>query len=174
MRKIWNFVWLVIDSSLKTNNFKWPDRFCVSIVTRLENCLDESDSKGLRLWPWASAENFPGKAKPTFRLSFFRLRTMQCKWTFTKRLTTPQRKFPVKARAPLAFREMVLRWSCIRVCEKVVLFVVLCSFYWIGISSNTLLLWTANNWLWIGLELSTTAFAVLTLVCACWNSLLKI
>ena len=40
------------------------------------------------LHPWASAEIFPGGgATSTFRLSFFRLRTMQHKWTFTKRLT---------------------------------------------------------------------------------------
>jgi len=46
----------------------------------------------------------------------------QCKWTFTKRFTlsTPQRKFPMKARAPFAFLEIVFRWRCIRVCEKVV------------------------------------------------------
>jgi len=40
-----------------------------------------------RLWvpPWAFAEIFLGGATSTFRLSFFRLRTMQCKWTFKKR-----------------------------------------------------------------------------------------
>jgi len=37
-------------------------------------------------------------------LIFFRLLTLQCKWTFTKHFTvsTPQRKFPMKARAPFA------------------------------------------------------------------------
>jgi len=34
----------------------------------------------------------------------FRLLTLQCKWTFTKHFTvsTPQRKFPIRARAPIA------------------------------------------------------------------------
>jgi len=37
-------------------------------------------------------------------LIILRLRTLQCKWTFTKRfrVSTPQRKFPMKARAPFA------------------------------------------------------------------------
>jgi len=31
--------------------------------------------------------------------------------------------------------------------------------------------WTPHNWAWKGLELSTTAFAVLSLVCAGWTKL---
>ena len=34
------------------------------------------------LGPWTSAEIFPGGATSTFRLFFFRVRTVQCKWTF--------------------------------------------------------------------------------------------
>ena len=37
----------------------------------------------------------------------------------------------------------------------------------------SLLLWTADNWIWIGLEPSTTAFAVLPLVCAGWTSAIR-
>jgi len=81
---------------------------------------------------------FQGGATSTFRLSFFRLRTMQWKLTFTKRLTlsTPQRKFPMKARAPFAFF-----WNRIHVesysnLENVILFVILYSFCWIGVLSN--------------------------------------
>ena len=44
-------------------------------------------------------------AMSTFYLSFFRLQMMQCKWTYTKRfiLSTPQRKFLMKARVPFVF-----------------------------------------------------------------------
>ena len=97
---------------------------------------------------WASADIFPWRgATSTFRLSFFRLRTMQCKWTFTKRFTlsTPK-KFP----HPFT------------------------TFAKLGYHPISLLLWTSDNWIWIGLELSTNAFAVPTLVCAGWTLLLKI
>ena len=90
-------------------------------------------------------------------------------------LTPPSlRPCPWKHALRSHYFEIVFRWSCIRVCEKVVLFVVLCRFCWIGHHPGSSLLWTADNWVWIGLELSTTAFAVLTLVCAGWTSLLKI
>jgi len=44
-------------------------------------------------------------AMSTFYLTLFRLQMMQCKWTYTKRFTlsTPQRKFLMKARVPFAF-----------------------------------------------------------------------
>jgi len=72
--------------------------------------------------------------------------------------------------------EIVFRWSCIRVCEKVVLFCHPLQFGWIGVAYHPipLLLWTTDNWAWIGLEIATTALAVLTLVCVDWSSLLKI
>jgi len=50
---MWNFMWLDIDSSLQTNDSKWLDSFCDSILTRLdqvmtltrlEKILDDSDS----------------------------------------------------------------------------------------------------------------------------------
>ena len=56
---MWNFIWLDIDSSLQTNDSKWLDSSCnstltrpshYSILTRLENILDDSDSKSLWLW----------------------------------------------------------------------------------------------------------------------------
>jgi len=53
---MWNFMWLDIDSSLKTNDSKWLDSFCDSTLTRLDQVsdstwkiLDDSDSKGLWL-----------------------------------------------------------------------------------------------------------------------------
>jgi len=51
-------------------------------------------------------------------------------------LSTPQRKFPMKSRAPF---EIVFRWSCIRVSEKV-LFVFLYSFAELGYHPISLLL----------------------------------
>jgi len=44
----------------------------------------------------------------------------------------------------------------------------------LGYHPISILLWTADNWVWIELELFTTKFAVLTLVCAGWTSHLKI
>jgi len=85
----------------------------VFINFNLENDLSqlqiENPTLGNNLYAWASAEIFPGGATSTFRLSFFRLRTMQCKWTFTKRftLTTPQRKFPI-------FLQLLLNWGIIQ------------------------------------------------------------
>jgi len=45
-----------------------------------------------------------GRGNVIILLSFFRLLTLQCKWTFTKRFTvsTTQRICPMKARAPFA------------------------------------------------------------------------
>jgi len=55
---------------------------------------------------WASAEIFPGGGKVDILLIIFRLLTMQCTWTFTKRFTlsTPQRKCPV-------LRQQSKRWQ---------------------------------------------------------------
>jgi len=55
---------------------------------------------------------------------------------------TPQRKFPMKARAPFAFFEIVFRWSCIRVCEKVVDYFLssFSRFCWIGLSFNVIII----------------------------------
>jgi len=87
-----------------------------------------------------------------------------------------QRKFPMKASAPFAFFETVFRWSCIRVCEKVVgcFLSSFTPFADLGYHTISLLLCNADNWAWIGLELPTTTFAVLTLVCATRTSLHKI
>jgi len=67
---------------------------------------------------------------------------------------TPQRKFPMNARAPFAFFEIVFRWSCIRVCEKVVDYFLLSfsSFCCIGVSSNVIITVKCRqlslNWTW--------------------------
>ena len=64
---MWNFMWLDIDSSLQTNDSKWLDSFCDSILTRLdqvmtltrlEKILDDSDStrKNFR-WLWLDSES---------------------------------------------------------------------------------------------------------------------
>jgi len=108
------------------------------------------------VWTWHGRPQkfFQVGATSTFRLSFFRWRTIECKWTFTKRFTlsAPQRKFPVKTCAPFAFFEIVFRWSCIRVCEKVVHSVILYSFFWIGVSSNIIIIVNCRqltlNWTW--------------------------
>ena len=67
-------------------------------------------------------------------------------------LSTPQRKYPKKARAPFAFFAIVLRWSCMWVCEKVVLFLILYSFCWIRVSSNIIIIVNCRkrtlNWTW--------------------------
>jgi len=72
------------------------------VFTRNPFCITVLPST---LIPCASAEIFPGGETSTFRLSFFRLRKTQCKWTFTKRfsLSRPQSKLPMKASAPSAF-----------------------------------------------------------------------
>ena len=59
-------------------------------------------------WSWESAEIFQG-GNVSILLIVFKL---QCKWTSTKRFTffRPQRKFPMKARAPFA-----CFWNCIQV-----------------------------------------------------------
>ena len=48
--------------------------------------------------------NFSRWSKVDILLIILRLLTLQCKWTFTKRfpVSTPQRKFPMKARTPFA------------------------------------------------------------------------
>jgi len=75
-------------------------------------------------------------------LSFFRLRTMQCKWTFTKcfTLSAPPKKFPTKARAPFA-----LFWNCIQVVlysslRKSCTFCHSLQFCWIEVSSNIIII----------------------------------
>ena len=127
--------------------------------------------------PWASAEIFPRGATPTFRLSFFRLRTMQCKCTFRKRFTrsTPQRNSPSKHAFCSHFLKSYSGGVVFEFAKG--LYSTLSSFTAFaesGYHPISLLLWTADNWVGMGLELSTTAFAVLTLVCAGWTSLLKI
>jgi len=103
---------------------------------------------------WASTEIFAGGGTSTFRLSFFRLRMMQCKWTFTKRfiLSSPQRKFPMKARAPLAFFWNVIQVELYSNLRKIVLFVILYSFCWIVVSSNIIIIVNSRqlslNWTW--------------------------
>ena len=126
---------------------------------------------------WASAEIFPKGATSTFRLSFFRLRKAQCKWTFTKRFTfsRPQRQFPMKAITPFAFvwnSIQVELYSCLRIGRTFLSSFT--SFAELGNHPTSILLLTTDNWVWIGLEISTSAFAVLTIVCAGWTSLLKI
>jgi len=69
--------------------------------------------------------------------------------------------------------EIAFRWSCIRVCERLYLFSSFTAFAGLGYHPISLLLWTADNWVWNGLEVSTTAFAVLTLVCVNWTLILK-
>jgi len=48
--------------------------------------------------------NFSRGGNVDILLIFFKLLTLQCKWTFKKRFTvsTPRRKFPMQARAPFA------------------------------------------------------------------------
>jgi len=70
--------------------------------------------------------------------------------------------------------EIVFRWSCIRVYEEVIFLSSFTDFPELGYHPISLLLWTADNWVRTGPELSTSAFAVLTSFCAGWTSLLKI
>jgi len=90
---------------------------------------------------------FSRVATSTFRLSFFRLRTMQCKWTFTRRLTlsTPQKNFPMKVRAPFAFFEIIFMWSCIRIWKMLYFLSSFRAFAELGYYPISLLLWTADN-----------------------------
>jgi len=85
------------------------------------------------------------------------------------------KKIPHESTCSVRIFWNVFRSSCIRVCEKIVDYFLssFSSFCWIGYHAISLLLWTADNWVGIGLELSTTTFAVLTLACNL-TSLLKI
>jgi len=58
---MFNFIWLDIESSWQTSDWKWLDRFCDSTLTRLDQVMtwlwleknsDDSDSKGLWLDSW--------------------------------------------------------------------------------------------------------------------------
>jgi len=68
-----------------------------NVLSGFEDAVVDNLFIVLQARSWASAEIFPGGATSTFHLSFFRLRTIQCKWTFTKRFTlsTPKRKFAI-------------------------------------------------------------------------------
>jgi len=120
--------------------------------------------------------NFSRGTTSTFRLSFFRLRTMQHKWTFTKRLPfLHTKKIPHENTRSVRIFETVSRWSC-RLFEfaKRYFLASFTAFAELGYHPISLLLSTADNCVWIGLELSTTALVVLTLGCAGWTSLFKI
>jgi len=76
-----------------------PTRFNVSFLPlrlcdeNTRTCFSK-DAENLTTYAWASAEIFPGGGNLDILLIIFKLLTMQCKWTFTKRFTlsTPQRK----------------------------------------------------------------------------------
>ena len=99
--------------------------------------------------------NFSKGGNVDILLIFFRLLTLQCKWTFTKRFTvsTPQRKFPMKTRPPFAstlryftsgavgYRSLPQR--CIS-CHLLQRFLNWCI--------NSLSLWTPEKWIWNWLE----------------------
>jgi len=118
---------------------------------------------------------FHGEATSTFRLSFFR-QTMRCKWSFTKRFLP---FLHYKENSPW---KHTLRSHCLKsygggiVLEFAKRLYFLLSFT--GFAELVIIQYhyycELDKWLWIGLELSTTAFAVLTLDCAGWTQLLKI
>ena len=105
-------------------------------------------------------------------LIIFRLLTLQCKWTFTKRfsVSTPQRKFPVKPRAPFAsiltaFSSGAVGYTSLpQTCTFYHLLQLLLNWH-INVVIKSL--WTPHKWVWNRLELSTTTFAVLSLD-LCW------
>jgi len=126
---------------------------------------------------WASAEIFPGgRQSRHFAYSFSGCERYNAVGPSQNALSFLHRKenSPWKQALRLHFFEIIFRWSCIRVCEKVVLLSSFTAFAELGYRPISLLLWNAENWVWIGLELSTTVFAALTLVCAGWTTLLKI
>jgi len=64
---------------------------------------------------WASAEILAGMGNVNISLTLFPVAndTMQIDLhKMLSTLSTPQRKYPMKARAPFAFFAIVLRWSC--------------------------------------------------------------
>ena len=118
--------------------------------------------------------NFPRGCNVDILLIFFRLLTLQCKRTFTKRFTvsTPQRKCPTKARAPFAsilksFSSGAVGYTNLpqrcTFCHLLQL-----SLIW-GI--NVVIIANSTQLNRIGLELSTTTFAALSIVCAGWTEL---
>ena len=118
--------------------------------------------------------NFSRWATSTFRLSFSGCERCSANGPSQNALLFLHHKenSPLKHVLCLHFFEIVFRWSCIRVCENIVLFVILYSFFWIGVLSNISIIVTCRSW--IGFELPTTAFSMLTLVCVGGTSLIKI
>jgi len=120
----------------------------------------------LKRWPSRIGvrRNISREVNIDISLTLSGLLTMQNKWTSQNALPFLHHKENSRWNHALRSRffEIVFRWSCIRVCEKVALFSSFIAFAECGYHPISLLLWTADNWAWIGLELSTTAFAVLT------------
>jgi len=118
---------------------------------------------------WASAKIFAGGATLTFRLLFFRLQTIQRKSTITKcflpflhhKENTPW-KHALRSHFLQSYWGGVVR----EFAKRLYFFSSFTAFAELGYHPIPLLLWTAENGVWIRLELSTTTFAVLTLVCA--------
>jgi len=99
--------------------------------------------------------NFPGGGNLDISLILFLVANDAMQIGLRKTLSTfstPERKFTKQARAPFALFEIIWRWNCFRVCEKVVLFVILYSFCWIGVSSNVIIIVNyrqlSRNWTW--------------------------
>jgi len=99
--------------------------------------------------------NFSRGSNVDISLILFQVANDAMQMDLQKTLSTlliPRRTFPMKGRTPFAFFEIGWRWSCTRVCEKVVLFVILCSFCWIGLSSNVIIIVNCRqlspNWSW--------------------------
>jgi len=142
-------------------------------MTRLESqsmTRDSSQSHFCKISElWASAEIFPGGQRRHFAYHFSGCERCNANRPSQNALLCLDHKETSPWRQALRSHlfEIVFRWSCIRVCEKVVRFCHPLQFGWIRVAYHPipLLLWTTDNWAWFGLEISTTAFAALINLC---------
>jgi len=142
-----------IDSSRQTRTISWK-------VTKMK-----------RLRSWASAEIFPGGATSTFCLFFSGCKRCNANEP-RKKLYSFYTAKKISHESTRSFHIVLKSYSCRAIFEFAkscrLLSVILIAFAELGFHPISLFLWTIDNWVWIGIKVSTTTFAVLKLVCACF------
>ena len=128
------------------------------------------------LLSWTFAKFFPGGATSTFCLSlsgWWRCNTNGVHKTLYP-FCTAQKISHESTHSIRTFSEIESDGNVYAFCQRVYFLSSFTAFGELGYIPITLLLLTADKWVWIGLEQSTTTFVMIPLVSASWTSLLNV
>jgi len=128
-----------------------------------------------RCLTWASAEILPLWKVDILIIIWVTDNAMQMDLHKTLYPFFTAKQIPHEARAPFAsFQKSYSSGVVYEFSKRVYLLPSFTAFAELGYNPVSLLLWTADFAVWIGFEIFTTTFVVLSLVCADWTSLLNL